>query len=158
MSVAARLLIWATFGSSFPSADFPSIFRQAIVAAVHSAGCPNLSVADAVQVTGAAAVFSLGGPQCALLMGRPDSGSTDSTAGLPNHCDDAGTGIGRFTSMGFVDPVTSLTVLSGAHNIGQSRVTTRSQCSKGTGTLTAQSNSFDGHYYTEVVQQTGKRG
>ena len=77
------------------------------------------------QVTGAAAVYSLGGPQCALLMGRPDSGSTDSTTGLPDPCDSASTSIGRFSTMGFVDPVTSIAVLSGAHNIGQSRVNAR---------------------------------
>ena len=109
-------------------------------------------------MAGAAAVNILGGPQCALLMGRPDSTGTDSTAGLPSQCDDAGTGVGRFKVMGFVDPVTSLAVLSGAHNIGASRVTARSQCSKGINTLTAQPNSFDGHYYNEVVQQTGKQG
>ena len=60
--------------------------------------------------------------------------------------------------MGFVDPVTAVAVLSGAHNIGQSRVTARSQCSKGISPLTNNATSFDGHYYTEVVQQTGKRG
>jgi hypothetical protein len=91
-------------------------------------------------------------------MGRPDTGGADSTSALPHECDNANTGIARFKAMGFVDPVTSLTVLSGAHNIGQSRVTARSQCSKGINPLTSQPNSFDGHYYTEVVQQTGRRG
>ena len=44
--------------------------------------------------------------------------------------------------MGFVDPVTAVVVLSGAHNIGQSRVTAQGQCSKGISPLTASPNSL----------------
>ena len=54
---------------------------------VRNNGCPELTAADAVQVAGAAAVASLGGPTCPLLMGRPDSGTTDNTTGLPSQCD-----------------------------------------------------------------------
>ena len=104
---------------------------------VKAAGCPALTAADTIQVAGAASVAFLGGPVCPLLMGRPDSGTTDVTANLPNPCDDdtngvaAGGAIGRFTSMGFTDPVKALTVLSGSHNVGRSRTTQRSTCSKG---------------------------
>lgn len=64
-------------------------------------------------------------------MGRPDSPVADNTAGLPSQCDAANTGVSRFTTMGFTDPVKALTVLSGAHNVGVSRVTTASTCSRG---------------------------
>lgn len=132
---------------------------------MRTAGCPGITVADVVQIAGAAAVTYFGGPKCPLLMGRPDSGptSTDSTEYLPNDkyaCDNATDGIRRFTRMGFVDPVATLVVLSGAHNIGHSRLTVESGCSKGLGPFTAppKHHTFDGHYYTEVVQQTGRGG
>ena len=83
------------------------------------------------QVAGAAAVSVLGGPACPMLMGRPDKGSADITSGLPNICDNANTGVGRFTTMGFRDPVKAVTVLSGAHNVGNSRATQRGTCSRG---------------------------
>ena len=64
----------------------------------------------------------------------------------------------RFASMGFVDPVTAVAVLTGAHNIGKVHATVASSCCKGLSSMTNHANSFDGHYYTEVVQQTGKGG
>jgi hypothetical protein len=64
-------------------------------------------------------------------MGRTDKKASDSTAGLPNPCDTANVGIARFSTMGFTAPEKSLVVLSGAHNIGRSRVTSRGACSKG---------------------------
>jgi catalase (peroxidase I) len=105
----------------------------ALVNTVRQRGCPGLSFADAIQVAGAVAVYVSGGPQCPLLMGRPDvsSGGTDSIAGLPHFCNDAGELVSTFASMGFSDPVTAVTVLSGAHNIGVSRVTGRDGCSRG---------------------------
>ena len=69
-----------------------------------------------------------------MLMGRPDSGVPDTTAGLPSPCDESPAGIARFATMGFTDPTTALVVLSGAHNIGASRVTPNTgagSCSKG---------------------------
>ncbi len=48
-----------------------------------------------VQIAGAAAVDFTGGPKCSLLMGRPDKGSADNTAGLPSECDRAGDGLAR---------------------------------------------------------------
>ena len=68
---------------------------QSILSTVKAAGCIGITAADVVQVAGAAAVNLLGGPQCPLLMGRPDSGTTDSTAALPHECDTSGTEVGR---------------------------------------------------------------
>ena len=66
-----------------------------------------------------------------MLMGRPDKGSADTTSGLPNICDNANTGVGRFTTMGFKDAVKAVAVLSGAHNVGNSRATAQGPCSRG---------------------------
>lgn len=155
-------------GSIMKELDF-NIFKQnngltlcaqampVILAAARNAGCPQLTAADAIQVAGAVAVASKGGPACSMLMGRPDKATADDLSGLPSECDDANALIRRFSATGFTDPATSLVVLSGAHNIGRSQVTVRSACSKGLGPLT-DSDIFDGHYYREVVDQTGKRG
>ena len=68
---------------------------QSILSTVKAAGCIGITTADVVQIAGAVAVNLLGGPQCPLLMGRPDTGTTDSTAALPNPCDTSGTEVGR---------------------------------------------------------------
>ncbi|KAG1674464.1 hypothetical protein FOA52_003069 [Chlamydomonas sp. UWO 241] len=115
-----------------------------------------------LDVAGAVAVYASGGPQCPLLMGRQDvsPGGTDSATALPDPCHDTGHGelVSTFAGMGFSDPVTALTVLSGAHNIGSSRVTGTDFCSRGVGALTRNNDRFDGHYYTEVVERTGRKG
>lgn len=105
--------------------------QQGIVQQLRNNGCPQITVADTIQAAGAAAVSFLSGPACPLLMGRPDAIVADITSALPSQCDTANTGVSRFTTMGFTNPIKALTVLSGAHNVGQSRVTQRSQCSQG---------------------------
>ena len=79
---------------TYPPPCTPSLF-QSILSTVKAAGCIGITTADVVQIAGAVAVNLLGGPQCPLLMGRPDSGTTDSTAALPNPCDTSGTEVGR---------------------------------------------------------------
>ena len=136
------------------------LHSQNVISMVQAAGCPQITTADAIQVTAAASVASLGGPTCPMLMGRPSVGGPSSKEGLPSPCDSSSAGIARFANMGFADPKTALVVLSGAHNIGFSRVTnnTPGSCSKGIAPLTAAPQSFDGHYYAEVVNQTGRKG
>eukprot|EP00798_Chlamydomonas_sp_ICE-L_P018619 gene18619-25134_t len=131
---------------------------EVIAVQVRTTGCPELTYADAIQVVGAAAVAATGGPMCDMLMGRPDAAVADDTSVLPSHCHDVTILIDGFTRNGFTDPATSLVVLSGAHNIGRSQVTGQSMCSRGLGPLTAAPNSFDGHFYNEVVDNTGRRG
>eukprot|EP00798_Chlamydomonas_sp_ICE-L_P009970 gene9970-7847_t len=131
---------------------------EVIVVQVRTTGCSELTYADAIQVVGAAAVAATGGPACDMLMGRPDATVADDTSVLPSQCHDVTILIDGFTRNGFTDPATSLVVLSGAHNIGRSQVTGQSRCSRGLGPLTAAPNSFDGHYYNEVVDNTGRRG
>ncbi len=131
---------------------------EVIAAQVRTTGCPELTYADAIQVVGAAAVAVSGGPVCDMLMGRPDVDVADDTSVLPSECHDVSILIEGFTRNGFTDPATSLVVLSGAHNIGRSQVTGNSMCSRGLGPLTAAPTSFDGHYYNEVVDNTGRRG
>eukprot|EP00798_Chlamydomonas_sp_ICE-L_P011847 gene11847-14952_t len=131
---------------------------EVIAVQVRTTGCPELTYADAIQVVGAAAVAASGGPMCDMLMGRPDAAVADDTSVLPSQCHDVTILIDGFTRNGFTDPATSLVVLSGAHNIGRSQVTGQSRCSRGLGPLTAAPNSFDGHYYNEVVDNTGRRG
>jgi hypothetical protein len=119
---------------------------QTIVSSVRNQGCA-LTFADAIQVAGAAAVARAGGPTCAMLMGRPDRGAADAATGrLPSNCDSAQAQVDRFgAQMGFRNPVAAVAVLSGAHNLGASRATPQSTCSRGLGALTAQPNTFDGH-------------
>eukprot|EP00798_Chlamydomonas_sp_ICE-L_P020831 gene20831-27662_t len=123
-------------------------------------GCPELTAADGIQVSGAVSVSVSGGPTCDLLMGRPDQLFADDCTVLPHEyeCNDAITLITSFTLNGFTDPTTSLVVLSGSHNIAHSRVTESSGCSRGKGPFTVGSKNFDGHYYNEVVDQTGREG
>lgn len=125
-----------------------------IVEDARANGCPELTFADTIQIAGAAAVALKEGPVCHMLMGRPDKGSADDTWMFPSECDAAETLVKTFTRNGFADPVASVAVLSGAHNIGKSHVTGQSRCSLGMGPLT-QSPFFDGHYYDEIV--SGRR-
>ncbi len=105
---------------------------RGITAQVRSvAGCGQTSVADIIQVTGAVAVYKSGGPACSLLMGRRDSGGRDSTSRLPSHCGTAAQLLAGFAANGFANPTASLAVLSGAHNIGNSRTTAQGPCSRG---------------------------
>ena len=86
---------------SYPRPCTPSPF-QSILSTVKAAGCIGITAADVVQIAGAVAVNLLGGPQCPLLMGRPDSGTTDSTAALPHECDSSGTEVGRCEAEGAI--------------------------------------------------------
>eukprot|EP00955_Chlamydomonas_euryale_P002313 25204-Chlamydomonas_euryale.AAC.1 len=104
---------------------------------VAAGGCPGITAADAVQVAGAVAVFMTGGPQCPLLMGRPDAAAaaapTDDASRLPHPCSSAPDNVAGFAGMGFRDPTLATAVLSGAHNIGRSRTTAgQALCSRGT--------------------------
>ncbi|GAX81810.1 hypothetical protein CEUSTIGMA_g9238.t1 [Chlamydomonas eustigma] len=138
----------------------PPVINSMLSTLSSTSGCSGITAADIIQVTGAAAVSLLGGPTCALLIGRPNvvGNTEDNVAGLPNLCDTSDTSVNRFSTMGFRDPVTAVVTLAGAHKVGQSRANLRGPCSKGLGPMTANPTSFDGHYYTEVVQQVGRRG
>ena len=69
---------------------------QSIISAVRAGGCLGISAADVIQVAGAAAVNMMGGPQCPLLMGRPDSGTMDPTDVMPHYdCDTSSTIVTR---------------------------------------------------------------
>eukprot|EP00798_Chlamydomonas_sp_ICE-L_P015261 gene15262-21344_t len=136
---------------------------QAILDQARADGCPELTAADGIQVVGAVSVSVSGGPTCDLLMGRPDKLVADDCTVLPSEyeCNDANTLVTSFLLNGFTDPVTSLVVLSGSHNIAFSRVTASRSvggCSGGKGAFTNTPQKFDGHYYNEVVDQTGKQG
>eukprot|EP00798_Chlamydomonas_sp_ICE-L_P019041 gene19041-25638_t len=133
---------------------------QTILDQARANGCPELTAADGIQVSGAVSVSVSGGPTCDLLMGRPDQLFADDCTVLPHEyeCNDAITLITSFTLNGFTDPTTSLVVLSGSHNIAHSRVTKSSGCARGKGPFTVGSKNFDGHYYNEVVDQTGREG
>ncbi|GAX77498.1 hypothetical protein CEUSTIGMA_g4942.t1 [Chlamydomonas eustigma] len=129
--------------------------------------CSRATFADALQVSAAAAVNALGGPRCSMLMGRPDVAVADFVSSdLPNECDTADAQISKFAVMGFRDPAKTVTTLSGAHNIGFSRAAAanpefascRLSNDGQVNSLTVQPTTFDGHYYTEVVQQVGKGG
>nr|UBZ25213.1 L-ascorbate peroxidase [Chlamydomonas sp. UWO 241] len=150
-------LDFSVFPQNAGLTDCPAAIA-AIRARVAAGGCPAITAADVIQVAGAVAVALSGGPSCPMLMGRPDTPGTDLTAGLPSTCDSGATGVDRFMLMGFSNPTLAVVVLSGAHNIGRSRATPRDTCNRGLGPLTANDNSFDGHYYTEVVDNTGRRG
>lgn len=51
--------------------------------------------ASCAQVAGAVAVYLASGPQCPMLMGRPDKAGTDILTELPSPCDFAADGIDR---------------------------------------------------------------
>lgn len=129
-----------------------------VVKAVHSAGCPNATVADVIQVMGAASVATAGGPFCSMLMGRPDSNAPDTEQdNLPVQCNNVTRLLQVFSNYGFTDPETALVTLSGAHTIGRARFT-GTNCSRGNNFMTSTPSTFDNHYFREVVVPTGRLG
>jgi L-ascorbate peroxidase len=121
---------------------------QGARAAAAAAGAPPLTVADTIQVAGAAAVSKTGGPAIPVPLGRPDVKKADPGGQLPALTLDAQGLRDLFLRNGYT--VEQIVALSGAHTLGSSRANPP----KGA-TLSPTPTKFDTSYYQALLKGKG---
>jgi len=109
---------------------------------------PQLSWADFIQVAGAVAVSSTGGPEIPVPLGRPDARKPDPGGQLPPLTLDAAGLRTLFSRNGYSDE--QIVALSGAHTLGLSRANPP----KGAA-LSPTPNAFNVDYFTALQKGKG---
>ena len=114
----------------------------------NSPKAPQLSWADFIQVAGAVAVSSTGGPEIPVPLGRPDARKPDPGGQLPSLTLDAAGLRTLFSRNGYSDE--QIVALSGAHTLGL----TRANPPKGAA-LSPTPNAFNVDYFTALQKGKG---